>query len=113
MGYNPILSAFVGIKALRLGVLPLLLDFAHPDTALALRGLQRPGARLEIRQLLTQLKWLAENALSYRMVPPSDLGQSYMGTLVLTSLLVWEYLRSPAKNLVHFLQAIWLIGNVM
>ena len=31
--------------------------------------------------------------------------------LILTSLLVWEYLRSPAKNLVYFLQAIWLIGN--
>ena len=44
----------------------------------------------------------------------NGLGQSYMDTLILTSLLVWkwEYLRSPAKNLVHFLQGIWLIGHV-
>jgi hypothetical protein len=35
-----------------------------------------------------------------------------MDTLILTSLLVLEYLRSPAKNLSHFFQAIWLIGNV-
>jgi hypothetical protein len=31
------------------------------------------------------------------------LGQSYMGTLILTSLWYsWEYLRSPAKNLPFF-----------
>ena len=28
-----------------------------------------------------------------------SLGQSYMDTLILNSLLVWEYLLSPAKNL--------------
>ena len=41
------------------------------------------------------------------------LGQSYMDTLILTSLLVfsWEYLRSPAFRICHFLQGIWLIGN--
>ena len=44
-----------------------------------------------------------------------NLGQSYMDTLILTSLLVLMGIsnRSPAKNLSHFLQGIWLIGNEM
>ena len=45
---------------------------------------------------------------------PRILGQSYMDTLILTSLLVWkwEYLRSPAKNFSIFCR-VSKIGNVM
>ena len=31
---------------------------------------------------------------------------------MLNSLLVWDYLRSPAKNLDFFAGALWLIGHV-
>jgi len=45
---------------------------------------------------------LRESQLPHPAFLCLSLGQSYMDTLILNSLLVWEYLRSPAKNLSFF-----------